>query len=68
MGSRKVRRKGGFSRGGGVTRHEGGLWGPAMNVSDGGRDAPLTPRGRLLFIGTCVVLGVVGLVLLIIAR
>jgi hypothetical protein len=39
-----------------------------MNIADGGRDAPLTPRGRRLFIGSCVTLGVVGLVLLIIAR
>jgi hypothetical protein len=68
VGSRRVRRKDGFGRGGGVTRHDGGLWGPAMNIADGGHDAPLTPRGRRLFIGVCVVLGVVGLVLLIAAR
>jgi hypothetical protein len=39
-----------------------------MNMADGGRDAPLIPRGRHLCIGSCVALGVVGLVLLIIAR
>jgi hypothetical protein len=39
-----------------------------MNISDGGRDAPLTPRSRRMFIAFCVTLGVVGLVLLIIVR
>src|SRR5437588_10000053 len=68
MGSRRVHRKAGFSRGGGVTRHDGGLWGPPMNIADGGHDAPLTPRGRLLFIGSCVARGIVGVVLLILAR
>ena len=39
-----------------------------MNVTDGGRDAPLSPRGRLLFGALCVTLGVIAMALLIIAR
>jgi hypothetical protein len=39
-----------------------------MNIADGGHDAPLTPRARRLLIGSCVAFGLVGLVLLIVAR
>jgi hypothetical protein len=39
-----------------------------MNVMDGGRDAPLSPRGRIWFICLCTVLGVLALVVLIVAR
>ena len=65
---RLTKNKGAYNRGGGVPRHSGGLWGPAMNATDGGRDAPLSPRGRLLFGGLCVALGVIAIALLIIAR